>query len=193
MNSPAEPKANPARRKQIVDAAREIAASKGWSAVTVRAIGSRIGCSAPAIYQYFRNKDEVLVALAAYGRVVLAETLERAAASTEGPAKRVRAIVRGIWGFAHDNRELYSVIYGGDGLAAHGPDLAPDPLVQAVAKLSAKRGSAEPPMDLADRLVATVHGFIGLSLGGRFPGGSERAQALCDRTIEDAIRRVGRE
>jgi AcrR family transcriptional regulator len=193
MNSGPGPTANPARRKQIVDAAREIAAAEGWSAVTVRAIGTRIGCSAPAIYQYFRNKDEVLVALAAFGQGMLAESVERAAASADGPAKRVRAAIGGIWDFALGNRELYAVIYGGDGLAAHGPDLAPEPLVQAVARLAAKRGSTEPAKDFADRLVATLHGFIGLTLSGRFPGGGERARTLCDRVVEDAIRRIGRD
>ena len=191
MSPATEPNANPARRKQIVDAAREIAASRGWSAVTVRAIGSRIGCSAPAIYQYFKNKDEVLVALAAFGQRLLAETLEKATVSADGPAKRVRAAVRGLWEFALANPELYSVIYGGDGLVPHGPELAPDALVVAVSKLASKRGAAEPAGDFADRLLATVHGFIGLTLSERFPGGLERARSLCDRIVEDAIDRVG--
>ena len=53
----------PSRRKEIVDAARTLAAEQGWPAVTVRAVASRIGCSAPALYQYFRDKDEILDAI----------------------------------------------------------------------------------------------------------------------------------
>ena len=193
MASGTDSSPNPARRKQIVDAAREIAAARGWSAVTVRAIGSRIGCSAPAIYQYFKNKDEVLVALAAFGQRLLADSIEQAADSADGPAKRVRAAMRGLWEFAVANPELYSVIYGGDGLAAHGPELAPDVLVNAVAKLASKRGGSESPADLADRLLASVHGFIGLTLGERFPGGLDRARELSDRIVDDAIRQVGRD
>jgi AcrR family transcriptional regulator len=188
-----QPNSNPARRKQIVDAAREIAAEQGWSAVTVRAIGARIGCSAPAIYQYFPSKEEVLVALAAFGRAQLGEALEHAAAPAGGPAKRVRATIRGLWEFALSNPELYAVIYGGDGQVPHGPDLAPDVLVNAVTKLASKRGASEPAADFADRLLATVHGFIGLTLSERFPGGLDRARALCDRIVEDAINRIGRD
>jgi AcrR family transcriptional regulator len=190
MSSP--PTANPARRKQIVDAARSIAASQGWSAVTLRAIASRIGCSAPAIYQYFKSKDEVLQALASVGQAMLGERLEKAAASADGPAKRVRATIRGVWEFALANPELYAVMYGGDGLAAHGRRLAPEELVDAVARLAVKRKASESTEDLSDRLFSSVHGFIGLTLGDRYPGGADRARALCDRIVEDAIDRVGR-
>ncbi|MTJ80927.1 MAG: TetR/AcrR family transcriptional regulator [Telmatospirillum sp.] len=109
----------PARRKEIIDAARALAAEEGWPAVTLRAIAARIGCSAPAIYQYFQDKDALLSALAATGREEMNRALEAAATGDHGPAKRLRAMLRALWDFSIDNRELFAVMVGIDGLAAH--------------------------------------------------------------------------
>ena len=135
------PPGHPARRKEIVDAARFIAADQGWPAVTVRAIAARIGCSAPAIYQYFRDKDAVLTALAAEARDALEQNLEGAVAEIHGPAKRLRATVQEFWRFAIDNRELYAVMFGLDGLRPfgnHGGE-APTALKKIVGELISKR------------------------------------------------------
>lgn len=186
------PQARPARRKEIVDAARAIAAESGWPAVTVRAIGSRIGCSAPAIYQYFRDKDAVLAALAAEGRAGLAAALDDAVADMHGPAKKLRAVVAALWRFALANRELYAVMFGLDGLNAHRhPGMAgptPDLLVRVAAELVAKRQSPVSAEDFADSIAATVHGFLSLTLGGEFPGGHDRASSLLSDTVEALIR-----
>ena len=193
MTSAPEPPPNPTRRKQIIDAAREIAATEGWPAVTVRAIGARIGCSAPAIYQYFSDKDEVLSALAEQAGAILGVRLDSAASATHGSAKRVRAAVHALWDFATENRELYAVIYGGDGLSPRGIGLVPGAMLRSVTKLSAKRGAESSAGDTADRLAASVHGFIGLALGGNFPGGQARARKLCDAMVDDLIRGLGRD
>ena len=180
MNRIAAAPNHPARRREIVEAARAIAADQGWPAVTVRAIAGRIGCSAPAIYQYFRDKDAVLAALASDGRSALADHLEAAIADLHGPVKRLRALVKAMWEFSLANRELYSVIYGLDGLAARrdGAPGAAEPLRRVAAELVKKRQSEQTADDLADRVAATMHGFLCLALTDTFPGGRERALAL---------------
>ncbi len=186
---------HPARRREIVEAARALAAAQGWSAVTVRAIAGRIGCSAPAIYQYFRDKDAVLAALASDGRQALALHLDQAIAEVHGPAKRMRAVVRGLWDFALANRELYAVIYGLDGLAAHrdgSADAAPDSLRRVAAELVHKRQADEPADDLADRVAATVHGFLCLALTDAFPGGRERALTLLLDALDALVKGLER-
>ena len=85
-------------------------------------------------------KDEILAALADYGIIQLEALLDKAAASTGGSAKRVRAMVQTLWDFAFEHRELYLVIYGGEGLPARGKGPTPDSMARSVAKLSAKRG-----------------------------------------------------
>jgi AcrR family transcriptional regulator len=160
MDHPAKvASAQPARRKEIVDAARELAGGQGWPAVTVRAIAGRIGCSAPAIYQYFHNKDAILAALAADGQAALGQALEAAIADVHGPVKRMRALVRAIWLFA---------------------------------EVSAKRDIPADSENLADRILATAHGFISLAMAEAIPGGRERAEALLVDVLEALIKDRGR-
>lgn len=185
----------PARRREIVDMARLIAAEKGWAGVTVRTLAARIGCSAPAIYQYFRDKDAVLSALAQEGRDLLSARLDEAAAEQAGAGKKLRAMIRALWTFSEANRELYAVIFGLDGLSAHPggrPGLALPALIRVSGDFVAKRGDAETAEDLADRLMATAHGFVGLAFAGSFPGGHARAGDLLMRSVDILLKGVGR-
>ncbi len=183
------PPGHPARRKEIVDAARSIAASQGWPAVTVRAIAARINCSAPAIYQYFRDKDAVLTALAGEAAQALDTQLEAAIADLHGPTKRLRAAVQALWQFAHTNRELYAVMFGLDGLRPYSPEPgdAPMALRQIAQELAEKHGGKDESAHQADRIAATAHGFIALTLNNRFPGGPDRAADLLLTTIDDIV------
>ncbi len=197
MNMPKGPASgHPARRKEIVDAARAIAAEQGWAAVTVRALGARIGCSAPAIYQYFRDKDAVLGALAAEGQVLLADSLAKAAAEQTGAGKRLRAVVRAFWSFGLANRELYAAIFGLDGLSPHldGQARGPTPglLVGLAGDLLSKRDGDGRPEDLADRLLATMHGFLSLVLSGSLGNDNDRAYGLLSDVVDAIIKDVGR-
>jgi len=188
-----QPRGHPARRKEIVEAARGIAAESGWSAVTVRAIAARIGCSAPAIYQYFRDKDAVLVALAAEGQAALAVSLDAAVLHVHGPGKRLRAAVRALWDFAMQHRELYAVMFGLNGMAAYRRGGAtPAAVLRIATELVMKRETGDDAVDLADSIAATAHGFICLALSGGFPGGGDRAHVLLDEVVEDIVRGLGR-
>ncbi|MDD3530146.1 MAG: helix-turn-helix domain containing protein, partial [Gallionellaceae bacterium] len=44
-------------RSRILDAARELFVERGIEATTMREIAGRVGCSATAIYLYFRDKN----------------------------------------------------------------------------------------------------------------------------------------
>ncbi|PKU22286.1 TetR/AcrR family transcriptional regulator [Telmatospirillum siberiense] len=196
MTQPLHPPLDrPARRREIVETARNIAAEQGWPAVTVRAMAARIGCSAPAIYQYFRDKDAVLEALAEDGRALLAANLDEAVAGQSGAGKKLRATIRALWAFSEVNRELYAVIFGLDGLAPHRgarDGLAPSGMIRLAAEFLDKRGNPETAGDLADRLMATAHGFICVAAADDFPGGRDKAFDLLMLTVEALLKGVVR-
>src|SRR5262245_66027959 len=52
-----------ATRRRLLDAARELATEGGYGAVNMRKVAERAGLSAPAAYQYFSSKDQILVDL----------------------------------------------------------------------------------------------------------------------------------
>lgn len=184
------------RRKDIVGAAQAIAAAEGWPAVTVRAIAARIGCSAPAIYQYFQDKDAILAELAAEGSVALATAMEVAVEPFGGRAKRLRAASQALWDFALTNPELYAVMFGAEGLAGRGGSacdvFVPEALKRLAGEILDKRRSDETAEDLAARIAATAHGFISLTLAGTMVGGAERAATLFQRSLDALIKGIER-
>ncbi|NEB01038.1 TetR/AcrR family transcriptional regulator [Streptomyces sp. SID13726] len=60
-------------REEIIEAAVEISTAEGPAGVTFRALGSRLGVAATALYRHFRDKDELMLALADQIFVEIAE------------------------------------------------------------------------------------------------------------------------
>ena len=50
-----------ATRQKLLDAARDLATTGGYEAITVRTVAAEAGVSAPTAYQYFTSKDHLLV------------------------------------------------------------------------------------------------------------------------------------
>jgi AcrR family transcriptional regulator len=51
------------RREEILAAAKALFIDEGYGATTIRKIAERVGVSAPALYLYFKDKDEIMLAL----------------------------------------------------------------------------------------------------------------------------------
>ena len=47
-------------QKKIIAAAIEVAGDHGWNAVTLDAIAQKVGVTKPALYGYFKNREELL-------------------------------------------------------------------------------------------------------------------------------------
>ncbi len=79
---------------------------RGFDAVGVDLIGERAGVSGPAIYRYFKGKDEILVTL-------IDEAIDRVVVSTGGkfddPREELEHLVRGHAQRVVEERELMSV------------------------------------------------------------------------------------
>src|SRR5262249_7451082 len=79
-------------RQSILSAARAIAAEEGWQAVTTRKVAERIEYSQPTIYEYFENKEAILLALLHHGYERLLQAMQHAARGTQEPEERLLAI-----------------------------------------------------------------------------------------------------
>ena len=51
------------RRRQLLDAAAELIAERGFASVRLEDIGAAVGISGPAVYRHFPNKDALLTEL----------------------------------------------------------------------------------------------------------------------------------
>jgi AcrR family transcriptional regulator len=108
------------RREQIVGAATRVFAQKGFRRATIREVAREAGVSEGTIYNYFEDKDALLMAILDG----LNETERRAEDFEEGMAtdfqgfleEYLRRRVSLIW----ENREIFRVVLAG--LLVHGLD-----------------------------------------------------------------------
>lgn len=101
-----KPRKKPVQRRsrltvdQILEAAAHVFARRGYAGATTNHIAERAGVSIGSLYQYFPNKDTILVAL--HGRHmessarVLQEMLEESLRETKAPEELLRRFVRQI-------------------------------------------------------------------------------------------------
>src|SRR3981081_734778 len=98
-------------KQSILEGARALALAEGRENVTMLKIADRIECSHAVIYDYFENKDVLLLELVHEGFRLLAADLKRARAQAHDPEEAMRLIAHGYLGFAWRYPELYRLMY----------------------------------------------------------------------------------
>ena len=106
-----------ALREAILSAARMLAAESGWGAVTIRKIADRVEYSPPIVYEYFDDKDALLLALLVDGFRQLLVRVQAARAAHADPDSALVALTTAYLQFARENPELYQVMNGMDGIS----------------------------------------------------------------------------
>ncbi|MER7478202.1 TetR/AcrR family transcriptional regulator [Streptomyces sp. NPDC126510] len=161
------------RERLIVTAARELAETEGWDAVTTRRLADRIEYSQPVLYSHFTGKDAIMAAVAVQGCADLAGEL-RAARSAAGSAREALAAVGGAYtAFARRRPALYDAMFT---LAVDLPFATPEApaalreafgeLVRAVRPIAAERADTGL---LTETYWAGLHGLVTLMRSGRLP------------------------
>ncbi len=148
-------------RREIVAAARAILETDGPDALTMRALGERLGIRAPSLYHHFPDKASVELALIATGLLEQALTFE--AAVSGAPREPLPALATAYRAYARRHPHLYRLI-------TERPlprERLPEGLeARAVAPVVVAAGG-DP--DRARAVWAFAHGMVVLELTGRFP------------------------
>src|SRR6266446_3347136 len=97
-------------REKILATAREMFASEGIEAVTMRKIAERIEYSATAIYQYFPDKDALLREICERDFAALAQQSMRVAREPD-PVQRLRKLGRAYVEFALAHPSSYRLMF----------------------------------------------------------------------------------
>ena len=186
------------RRALLEEAVRTIQ-DDGAPALTLRAVGARLGVSRTALYRHFADKSALLNAVSEEGFRRLGDALERAWADTGGGIPGFEEMGRAYVQFALDNPSHYRVMFGvWNSREHHDPELraagtrAFQLLVDALAALQ-RDGVArrdETAVAVARYVWAVVHGISMLGIDGRLPDGQEGPGGVRDVT-NFAVRRIG--
>src|ERR1700744_3505560 len=84
-----------ASRTAILDAARRVAARDGARDLSLRGVAAAAGFAPAGLYGYFRNKDELLLALAADDLTSLARVMRGSSAGLAGAGAAALELLRG--------------------------------------------------------------------------------------------------
>lgn len=98
-------------RANMLQAARTIALRESWQAVTIRKIADEIEYSAPIVYEYFENKDALLMAIVSDGFQSMRQELELLIMSNSNAATRLMAVAQMHWKFSMQHPELYQLMF----------------------------------------------------------------------------------
>ena len=99
-------------RVNILEAALQIVKKEGWQALSMRKIADAIEYTAPIIYEYFSNKEAILLELNRQGYLKLSKQLQEAKDKHTSPAKQLEEMWLTYWNFAFANKELYQGMFG---------------------------------------------------------------------------------
>jgi AcrR family transcriptional regulator len=106
------------RREEILQAAKDLFLELGFEATTIRRIADRVGISAPALYLYFKDKDELLLALCDLTFAYLMEAVDEIEKTVGNPLERVRRFGEAYVRFGLSHPDEYRLVFMG----AHVPE-----------------------------------------------------------------------
>jgi AcrR family transcriptional regulator len=104
----------PARRRQLLGAAREVFVAQGYHAAAMDEIADRAGVSKPVLYQHFPGKLDLYLALLDEGADALTATVRTALESTTDNKQRVSATFTAFFDFVGSTSQAFRLVFESD-------------------------------------------------------------------------------
>ncbi|ODT98187.1 MAG: hypothetical protein ABS83_04905 [Rhodospirillales bacterium SCN 65-16] len=101
------------RREEILQAAKELFLEQGYDSTTIRKIADRVGVSAPALYLYFQDKEQMMLALCDQTFGHLIESISEIEKSVAEPRDRIRQFGEAYLRFGLKHPDEYRLIFLG--------------------------------------------------------------------------------
>lgn len=186
---------NGSLQKAILDEARRVLVTEGYTQLSMRRIASAVGCTATSIYLYFRNKDALIHALIDEGMLQLQGELAGVLERESELSARLEGVCRTYveWGLAHP--EFYEVMF-----MLHPKRMERYPArkyrrarknLEAIAGVLAQALGLPAPseeLDVATTVVwSSLHGTVSLLIAGRVDARVDR-ELLIEGAVQHALR-----
>lgn len=182
-------------KQALLDETARILREEGESGLSLRRLAAKLGVSRTAPYNHFKNKDELLSAVAEHGfeRYEQAITAVRKNNRNRGGLAITRAHVSAYVKFARDNREYYDLMYGSKPWHRANPSRSLASAARGILrgeverlKRGQQRGQIAENLDVVQfsRIyLGTLHGISRLLLDGVYTDDAS-IKKLCDATAE---------
>ncbi len=97
-------------REKILQCACDLYLSDGIEGFSMRKLAKCVGCTAPALYRHYENRDEVIQAVVSEAYRLFTQYLHRALEG-QTPVERFAIAGRSYYDFAMEQPALYEIIY----------------------------------------------------------------------------------
>lgn len=98
-------------QERILEAALDVIVQEGYPALTMRRIASKIGMTAPNIYNYYQSKDELYISLVNRGFEILKRELTSVYDAHENPVDRGAALACAYMNFGLTHSSYYDIMF----------------------------------------------------------------------------------
>ncbi len=98
-------------REEILDASKDLLLEDGFSKLSMRKIAGRVNITATSIYLYFKNKDDLLLALIEESIENLKEALVDAAGASKEVMQQLRSVSMAYINYALEHPREYEIIF----------------------------------------------------------------------------------
>lgn len=178
------------RHQLIIDAARDLAETEGWDAVTTRRLAGIVEYSQPVLYSHFDGKDAIVRAVAVQGFADLAGSMRRIhlkhadSATAEGTKARrqaLRAACLAYLDFAVTRPAVYQAMFVMPTGVKFASEQTPPELRAAFDEFAAVLPPSSPHRELTAEVIwSSLHGLATLAATGRIPpeGQEQRVDVL---------------
>jgi AcrR family transcriptional regulator len=165
------------RYELILAAALKLAEAEGWDAVTTRRLAALIDYSQPVLYSHFKNKADIMAAVASRGFEELATRLKAATARGTGDAGVLRNVCAAYLDFARARPVVYEAMFILPTNIEFASEETPPSLRAAFAALVTALGPNQQGSEfLAEVLWSALHGLVVLVQSGRIPAKGDKAR-----------------
>lgn len=157
-------------RRRILAAAMDLLQTVGLAGVSMRAIGARVGLTAPALYTYFPNKLELVRALWQDALGDLSRTLRRLSEQEPDPIAALARLAHAYASFAVENPVRFRILFPdtNDGSVPEWENNAQIAQAYGVVRCRVSQAIAQGRIEISDPdvaaqiLWAAIHGLINL-------------------------------
>lgn len=153
---------------EILTAALSLLEEDGPEGVTMRELARRLGVSAPSLYFHVESREDLLREMTAEGLRRFARAMVAAGARSGDPRSRVRALAYAYIGFAEQNRQMFTLVFGPCHDARRVDESLSVEASAPVLELARDLVGDDRALFLAQSLWAFVHGYTVLRLAGQF-------------------------
>ena len=170
----------------ILEAATQVLDAEGEPSLTTKLVAERAGVSIGTLYQYFPNRDAILLALAEEERQRIARSMRKLAEKIDpsGPIDPAREFIRGLIRFYTRRtgaKRQYTLLEAAK--SGQGKPTLQDEFVEVLAQCWNRTSSETPALMNKTHAYVLTHAILGVLRTASI----DEASFLRDRSFEDAL------